>query len=122
MARESVFALEAAGFSASISTALAPVHASKREPRDAQKGKGDRDADLVQGVWTSLCGFDSRSIWGHAESLLGLPYISTERVQGSVIHITRRAFMLDSQTIEWAGPKRLSWILGAIRRSRGLSR
>jgi hypothetical protein len=55
MARESVFALEAAGFSAASSTALAPGHASKREPRDAEKGKGDRDADFVQGIWTSLC-------------------------------------------------------------------
>ena len=121
MARESVFALEAAGFSAASSTALAPVHASKREPRDAEKGKGDRDADLVQGVWTSLCRFDSRSFWGHAESLLGLPYISADRAQDSVIHITRRADMLDSRTIERVGLKGLGLILEAIRRSRGLS-
>jgi hypothetical protein len=39
-----------------------------------------------------------------------------------VIHITRRALMLCSRTIEWVGPKRLGLILGAIRRPRGLSR
>jgi hypothetical protein len=55
MARECVFAsgadFEAAARSAAGSTAIAPVHASKCEPREAEKGKRDYCADLVQGVF-----------------------------------------------------------------------
>jgi len=101
MARESVFALgarlSAVGFSAATSTALAPVHASKREPRDDQKGKGDRDADLVQGLFDLAVRNRFSSFWENVESLLGLPYLSAERAQGSVMRITKRVFMLRSR-------------------------
>ena len=38
---------EAAARLAAGSTVIAPVHASKCEPREAEKGKGDYCADLV---------------------------------------------------------------------------
>jgi hypothetical protein len=74
------------------SAVLAPVHTSKCEPGDTEEGKGDRDADLVQGVSDLAFRFRYPVVLGVRGHLLGLSYISAGRAQGSVIYITDRVF------------------------------